>query len=66
MFARLYLNLSIFKEDRKASVRATTMAARLEAKNNLTLSTDGDIEEVTPSMPHTQNIAPHQIPCPYS
>ena len=66
IFARLYLNLSIFKQDKKASKRATTMATRFDTKNNLTLGTDGDIAELTPSMPHTQNMVPHQIPCPYS
>ena len=66
MFDRLYLNWSIFKLDRKASVRATIMATIFDSRNNLTLNMDGDIAEVTPRMPHTQNIVPHQIPCPYS
>ena len=66
MFDRLYRDLSIFKLDKKASVRATTMARIFEIINNFTLNVDGDIAEVTPMMPHTQNTAPHQIPWPYS
>ena len=58
--------MSIFKLDKKARLRAATIATRFDNRNNLTLSKDGDIAEETPSIPQMQNILPDQIPCPYS
>ena len=66
MLARLYFNASTFEIDRRNNIRAKMIAAMFDNTNNLTLNIDGDVADVTPSEPQTQNMIPHQIPWPYS
>ena len=62
MWAKLYLNASIFKIDRKAKMMAKIIEDMVENTNNFILNIVGESAVETPSKPLMENMVPHQIP----
>ena len=64
IFDRFIRNLYTLQEDTAASIPAKIMVVIFVNTNNFVFNTDGDFAQSVPSNPHTQNMIPHQIPCP--